>query len=121
MRIWIASLLAVSVAANAQLRPSQPEPPSGWTEKKLATAKRYMVAAANPLAVEAGLRMHESGGNAVDATGATQLVLNLLQPRSSGIGGGAFPLHYDAKAKAIRAYDGRENAPGAASPALFAG
>ncbi len=120
MRIWIASLLAVSVAANAQLRPSQPEPPSGWTEKKLATAKRYMVAAANPLAVEAGLRMLERGGNAVDAMVATQLVLNLVEPSSSGIGGGAFLLYYDAKAKAIRAYDGRETAPGAASPALFA-
>src|SRR5205814_4033843 len=110
--------LAAAVA-HAQLRTSQPEPSSGWSEKKLATAKRYMVAAANPLAVEAGLAMLERGGNAIDAMVATQLVLNLVEPTSSGLGGGAFLLHYDAKATRLRAYDGRETARASAAPLLF--
>ena len=78
-----------------------------------------MVAAANPLSVEAGLRMLEKGGNAVDAMVATQLMLNLVEPSSSGLGGGAFLLYWDAKAKAIRTYDGRETAPAGATPSLF--
>ena len=78
-----------------------------------------MVAAANPLAVEAGLKMLEKGGSAADAMIATQLVLNLVEPASSGIGGGAFLLYYDAKARTLRAYDGRETAPAGATPALF--
>ena len=119
MRLLLALLLVASTLASAQLRPSQPEPPSGWTPKKLAHAKQYMVAAANPLAVEAGIRMLARGGNAVDAMVATQLVLNLVEPSSSGLGGGAFLLYYDAGAKSVRAIDARETAPAGASPALF--
>ena len=78
-----------------------------------------MVAAAHPLAVDAALRMLDRGGSAVDAAIAAQLVLNLVEPQSSGIGGGAFLLFYDAKARAIRAYDGRETAPAQATPQLF--
>jgi len=117
-RVLVAALL-VSFTASAQLRPSQPEPPSGWNPKQLAHAKQYMVAAANPLAVEAGLRMLERGGNAVDAMVAVQLALNLVEPSSSGLGGGAFFLYWDAKAKAMRAIDGRETAPTGATPELF--
>jgi gamma-glutamyltranspeptidase/glutathione hydrolase len=117
-RLSLASLLIASTAATAQLRPSQPEPPSGWTAKPLAHAKQYMVAAANPLAVEAGLRMLEQGGSAVDAMVATQLALNLVEPSSSGLGGGAFFLYYDAKTKATRAIDAREVAPAGATPEL---
>jgi len=117
-RLLVAALLA-SFTASAQLRPSQPEPPSGWNPKQLAHAKQYMVAAANPLAVEAGLRMLERGGNAVDAMVAVQLALNLVEPSSSGLGGGAFFLYWDAKAKAMRAIDGRETAPAGATPELF--
>jgi gamma-glutamyltranspeptidase/glutathione hydrolase len=116
--LFFASLVVAGTLAGAQPSPEQQET-SGWTPKKLATAKEYMVAAANPLAVEAGLRMLEKGGSAVDAMIATQLVLNLVEPSSSGLGGGAFLLYYDAKAKAIRAYDGRETAPAGATPALF--
>jgi len=115
----LASLVVASTVAGAQPRPSQPEPPSGWTPKKLATARHYMVAAANPLAVDAGVKMLERGGSAVDAMIATQLVLNLVEPSSSGLGGGAFFLHYDAKAKATHAIDARETAPAGASSALF--
>jgi gamma-glutamyltranspeptidase/glutathione hydrolase len=121
MRHLLAAALLVSFTASAQLRPSQPEPPSGWTPKKLATAKQYMVAAANPLAVDAGLAMLERGGNAVDAMVATQLALNLVEPSSSGIGGGAFFLYWDAKAKKVTAIDGRETAPAGATPELFVG
>jgi gamma-glutamyltranspeptidase/glutathione hydrolase len=78
-----------------------------------------MVAAANPLAVEAGYRMLRRGGSAVDAAIAVQLVLNLVEPQSSGIGGGAFMLVHDARTRTLVAYDGRETAPGAARPDRF--
>src|SRR5450631_262813 len=117
--LLLASLFAVASIASAQDRPSQPEPPSGWNAKKLAHAKKYMVAAANPLAVDAGVKMLERGGSAIDAMIATQLALNLVEPSSSGLGGGAFLLFYDAKAKSIRAIDARETAPAGATPALF--
>src|SRR5690242_18907623 len=115
VHLWLGS---ISVAV-AQDRPSQPEPPSGWSPKAVAHAKRYMVAAANPLAVEAGLRMLERGGNAIDAMVAVQLALNLVEPSSSGLGGGAFLLYYDAKESRIHAIDRREVAPAAATPQLF--
>ena len=118
-RFALASLLAASTVAVAQSRPSEPEPSSGWAPKRLAHAKHYMVAAAHPLAVDAGVKMLEQGGNAIDAMVAAQLVLNLVQPTSSGLGGGAFLLYYDAKAKAIHALDGREVAPAGATPELF--
>ncbi len=78
-----------------------------------------MVAAANPLAVEAGSRILKQGGNAVDAAIAVQLVLGLVEPQSSGLGGGAFLLLHDAKANRLIAYDGRETAPAAATPDRF--
>ena len=89
------------------------------------TAKQHMVAAANPLAVEAGLDVLRQGGSAVDAAIATQMVLNLVEPQSSGIGGGAFLLHYKAgkssphRKAIIDAYDGRETAPESADENLF--
>ncbi len=115
----LAVLVVASTLATAQLRPAQPETASGWTAKKLATAKRYMVAAANPLAVDAGVKMLERGGSAVDAMIATQLVLNLVEPTSSGIGGGAFFMYYDARSRAARAIDARETAPAGATAQLF--
>ena len=78
-----------------------------------------MVAAANPLAAKAGLEILRAGGSAVDAAIATQLVLNVVEPQSSGIGGGAFLMHYDAKTRDIEAYDGREKAPAAATEDMF--
>ncbi|MGE5094428.1 MAG: gamma-glutamyltransferase [Betaproteobacteria bacterium] len=117
--VLAAVALAASLAASAQLRPSQPEAASGWTAKHVATARKYMVAAAHPLAVEAGVRMLERGGSAADAMIATQLVLNLVEPTSSGLGGGAFLLYYDARHRKLHAYDGREVAPAGATPGLF--
>ena len=84
-------------------------------------APRGMVAAANPLAVEAGLRVLRDGGSAVDAAVAIQVVLGLVEPQSSGLGGGSFMVFYDAKTGKVTAYDGREKAPAAATSQLFMG
>ncbi|HYS46759.1 MAG TPA: gamma-glutamyltransferase, partial [Rhizomicrobium sp.] len=82
-------------------------------------AKHDMVAAANPLAAEAGLEMLRAGGSAVDAAIAVQMVLGLVEPESSGIGGGAFLLVYDPKTKQTASFDGREVAPASARPDMF--
>jgi gamma-glutamyltranspeptidase/glutathione hydrolase len=84
-------------------------------------AQRQMVVAANPLAAQAGLDMLRAGGSAVDAAIAVQMVLNLVEPQSSGIGGGGFLLNYDAASGSVIAYDGREEAPAAATPDMFLG
>jgi gamma-glutamyltranspeptidase/glutathione hydrolase len=84
-----------------------------------ASAKSYMIAAANPLAVEAGLGLLRAGGSAADAAIAVQFVLNLVEPQSSGIGGGGFALHWHAAARRLQTYDGRETAPAAARPERF--
>jgi len=86
-----------------------------------ATAPRGFVAAANPLAVEAGLRVLREGGSAADAAVAIQAVLSLVEPQSSGLGGGAFMTYYDARTGKVMAYDGREKAPGGAGPDMFLG
>ncbi len=78
-----------------------------------------MVAAADPLAAEAGREMLRQGGSAVDAAIATQLVLGLVEPQSSGLGGGVFLVVYDAQDRIVKTYDGRETAPAAATPDRF--
>jgi gamma-glutamyltranspeptidase / glutathione hydrolase len=82
-------------------------------------APQSMVAAANPLAVEAGLDVLRRGGSAVDAAIAVQMVLGVVEPQASGLGGGGFLLHYDAASGATGVYDGRESAPAGATPAMF--
>ncbi|MDT1062559.1 gamma-glutamyltransferase [Paracoccus sp. CPCC 101403] len=82
-------------------------------------AAHWMVSAANPLAVEAGARVLDSGGSAADAMIAVQAVLGLVEPQSSGLGGGAFLVWYDAKSGALTTLDARETAPMAARPTLF--
>jgi gamma-glutamyltranspeptidase/glutathione hydrolase len=96
---------------------AQPELASGLTEKPGWTTHSYAVAAANPLATRAGQEILQAGGSAVDAAVAVQMVLTLVEPQSSGIGGGAFLLHFDGQR--TQAYDGRETAPAAATPTLF--
>jgi gamma-glutamyltranspeptidase/glutathione hydrolase len=95
------------------------EPEAETAEAPAAMAQDYMVSAANPLAVEAGLEVLREGGNAIDAMVATQMVLNLVEPQSSGIGGGAFLVYYDAGTGETLTLDGRETAPLAATPTLF--
>jgi gamma-glutamyltranspeptidase / glutathione hydrolase len=97
--------------------PQLPEGPSGYSEKPGWAAQRFMVAAANPLATDAGYQVLKAGGSALDAAIAVQMVLTLVEPQSSGIGGGAFLLHWDGKS--IAAWDGREVAPAAADEKLF--
>ena len=82
-------------------------------------ARGPFVAAANPLAVEAGLKVLREGGTAVDAAVAVQAVLGLVEPQSSGLGGGAFMMVFDAGTGEVTSYDGRETAPAAATPELF--
>ncbi len=82
-------------------------------------AQNWMISAANPLAVEAGARILREGGSAADAMVATQLVLGLVEPQSSGLGGGAFLVWYDADTGELTTLDGRETAPLAATPRLF--
>ncbi|MFC5345660.1 gamma-glutamyltransferase family protein [Brevundimonas staleyi] len=82
-------------------------------------ARGPFVAAANPLAVEAGMAVLRRGGSAVDAAVAVQAVLGLVEPQSSGLGGGAFLMVYDAETKEVTTYDGRETAPADATPELF--
>lgn len=82
-------------------------------------ARGPFVAAANPLAVEAGMWVLRRGGSAVDAAVAVQAVLGLVEPQSSGLGGGAFMMVYDASTEEVTSYDGRETAPAAATPDLF--
>ena len=84
-------------------------------------AHKHMVAAANPHAAAAGLEMLRAGGTAVDAAIATQMVLGLVEPESSGIGGGAFMLVFDGKSRKTTSFDGREMAPASATPNMFLG
>ena len=92
---------------------------SHFHEKPTVLGKRFMVSAAHPHAVRAGVEMLKRGGSAVDAAIAVQLVLGLVEPHSSGIGGGAFLMHFEAKSRAVEAYDGRETAPMASDRGLF--
>jgi gamma-glutamyltranspeptidase / glutathione hydrolase len=94
-----------------------PESATGFTEKALVHARQAMIATANPLATEAGYDILQQGGSAVDAAIAAQMVLGLTEPQSSGIGGGALLLLYDGTQ--VVAFDGRETAPAAATPARF--
>jgi gamma-glutamyltranspeptidase/glutathione hydrolase len=115
----IGFVAGLSVRASAQDPRSAPETPTGFASKSLARAERYMVSAANPYAAQAGREILRAGGSAVDAAIATQLVLNLVEPQSSGIGGGAFILFWDAEEKKLTDYDGRETAPASARPDRF--
>lgn len=120
------SLAAFAIVAPAHAQAVKPLPaqelPEGFTgksEPKSGSGKEWMVAAANPYAVQAGADILTAGGSALDAAIAVNLVLNLVEPQSSGIGGGAFIVHWDAKAGAVRTYDGREKAPAAAEENRF--
>jgi gamma-glutamyltranspeptidase/glutathione hydrolase len=117
-----AALLAACAAAPSNFSyspPLLPEGASGSTEKPGWATHTFAVAAANPLATDAGYQVLKAGGSAVDAAIAVQMVLALVEPESSGIGGGAFLLHYNGKD--VEAFDGRETAPAAADEKLFLG
>jgi gamma-glutamyltranspeptidase/glutathione hydrolase len=112
-------LLLTASAAIAQESRPPPEAASGTTPKSLVVADRHMVVAAEPLAAEAGRAILRQGGSAADAAIATELVLGLVEPQSSGLGGGAFLVYWDAKTRSLATFDGREAAPAAAKPDRF--
>ena len=114
-------LLAALVVAGCAHAPGKQAdaPPSG--RAPFATAKEAGVAAANPLAVQAGVEILQAGGNAVDAAVAVQAALGLVEPQSSGLGGGAFLVYYDAHTGRVTAFDGRETAPAGATADMFMG
>jgi gamma-glutamyltranspeptidase/glutathione hydrolase len=107
MRLVVPLVLALLVGGLAQAQTAAP------------TGPKAMVAAANPAAVEAGLAVLRRGGDALDAAVAVQATLGLVEPQSSGVGGGAFLTWYDPKSRKVTAYDGRETAPAGATPNLF--
>ena len=119
--------IAASIApASAQAPPPAqdwsahaPESPSGYRQKTSVRSLHFMAATANPLATDAAYDVLDRGGSAVDAVVAAQMMLTLVEPQSSGIGGGAFLLTYDAASGKLTAWDGRETAPMAADERLF--
>jgi gamma-glutamyltranspeptidase/glutathione hydrolase len=106
LRLRLAALLGLAAATTVHAQPAGPGP-------------QAMIAAANPQAVEAGLAILREGGDAMDAAVAVQATLGLVEPQSSGLGGGAFLTWYDPKTGTVTAYDGRERAPAGASPDMF--
>jgi gamma-glutamyltranspeptidase/glutathione hydrolase len=125
-RILGAAAMAVLLASCAgsgglldtpQAGPVVPEGSSGWSAKPHWQAEKFAVATANPLATQAGYQMLKAGGSAIDAAIAAQMVLTLVEPQSSGLGGGALLLH--AAGADVTAWDGRETAPAADDEKLF--
>ncbi|GGD07858.1 gamma-glutamyltransferase [Aquisalinus flavus] len=116
----IALLLGLALAAAC----GQPQAPDAARTEKAADARdaldgKFAIATANPLATQAGADVLARGGTAADAAIAVQAVLSLVEPQSSGLGGGAFMLHYDPSSGRTIAYDGRETAPQSAAPDMF--
>ena len=111
-------LLFVSFSSNTK---ASPEPEAGGVvyQKENITAQQYMVVTAHPEATNAAFSILQNGGSAVDAAIAAQMMLTLVEPQASGIGGGGFLLHWDKKASKLQGYDGRETAPAKATPQLF--
>ena len=111
----IAALAAVGLAACATPPAQQPQAPP----PAVAAQQEAFVIAANPLAAQAGLEILKRKGSAVDAAVAVQAMLSLVEPQSSGIGGGAFMTYYDARTGKVSVLDGREVAPAQATPSMF--
>ncbi len=119
IQVFVMLLLCCS-AALAQDERANPEGPSpAAPHEQTASGLEYMVVTAHPLATRAGYEILNRGGHAVDAMVAAQSMLGLVEPQSSGLGGGAFVLYYDARQKRLRSFDARETAPGLAGPFLF--
>lgn len=112
-------LLLLGACGTALAPPALPEAATGRSARPAVAAQRQIVTTAHPLATEAGLAMLRAGGNALDAAIAAQMMLALVEPQSSGIGGGAFLLHWDGRE--LVAWDGRETAPAAVDDKLFLG
>eukprot|EP00913_Durusdinium_trenchii_P021308 g20021.t1 len=120
--LFLGTLLASApVAAQQASDTVAPERATAISDTRRVTGQRHMVAAANPIAAEAGRAVLSRGGSAIDAMIAVQATLGLVEPQSSGLGGGAFLVYYDASSKRLTTFDGRETAPAEATPKLFLG
>ena len=117
--LFISTSLLVVAAPDKKREDREPEAATGIIAKQTVVTEHAMVATANPYASKAGLNILKQGGSAVDAAIAVQLILTLVEPQSSGIGGGAFMLHWDKKAQQLTTFDGRETAPAAATTDMF--
>lgn len=106
-------------ATETKRETREPEAATGFVTKQAVHGSKFMVVAANPYASKAGFTILEQGGSAVDAAIAVQLMLTLVEPQSSGIGGGTFMLYWDNQKKNMTTFDGRETAPSAATSDLF--
>ena len=113
MKISVPAALCVVALGACQ---TTPPPPANTTS---VYTQNHMISTANPLAAEAGRDMLRAGGSAIDAAIAAQMVLTLVEPQSSGIGGGAFLMYFDKASGDVESYDGRETAPGSATPEMF--
>ena len=120
MRAYVLFFLFFASSARGQTDAELlPESATGRTVKKPAYATSFMVSAANPYAAQAGYEVLKAGGSATDALIAAQLVLNLVEPQSSGIGGGGFMIHWDAEAQHLTTFDGRETSPALTPDDIF--
>ena len=121
LKPFAAALALAALAACAPRATQVATPAPAPAPEAPAATRQAFVAAAHPLATEAGLNVLRNGGSAVDAAVAIQAMLSLVEPQSSGLGGGAFMVRYDAKTRAVTVYDGRETAPAGATPDMFVG
>lgn len=123
MKFWLPTIIAASVLTAcspvSEQETREPEAATGFAEKSAVTADKFMVAAANPHAVDAGYEILRRGGSAVDAAVAVQAMLGLVEPQSSGPGGGAFILYWDNEESKLYSIDARETAPMDATESLF--
>ena len=118
----LGSLLILAACGKGEKETAVAPPTAGddvVISETTSKAVPWAIATANPHATEAGARILAQGGSAVDAAIAVQAVLGLVEPQSSGLGGGAFMIYYDAQADKVHAYDGREMAPASATPTMF--
>ncbi len=117
---FLVLMLSTAIASAQQASDTiAPEKATDVAIAKRVESRSFMVAAANPLAAEAGRDVIAAGGNAIDAMVAVQAALGLVEPQSSGLGGGAFLVYYNAKSDKLTTLDGRETAPMEATPKLF--
>ena len=114
--IPLLAALLLAAPAVAQTR-ADPEAATGFAAKPPVTAQEHMIVAANPLAAQAGDRIMAAGGSAADAACAALAVLNVVEPQSSGVGGGAFALVHGTEG--LTTWDARETAPAGAAPDMF--
>lgn len=113
------SVFCLQLTAQPIREDGEPEAATGYQQKHAVVANKYMLSAANPYAARAGEQVLSRGGSAIDAAIAVQAMLALVEPQSSGLGGGAFILYWDNKNKVLHTFDGREVAPGKATSKLF--